>query len=169
MGRLRTAPQHRSQRVTHGPDIPAADRAALREVDHDRLPVPGEERLVDPVEIGVDGRPDRADRRGAVGEVLGGDQVLERRESHVADVDPAEQAVPVAVVRLTAVEVVERARLRRAVRHRVHLGRRAQHLLVEVVDLAVLDLEVAPEPTAQPAPLREVRVGGVVQRGRIRT
>ena len=168
MGRLGTAAQNRRQRMPHGPDIPAADRPALREVDHDRLSVSGEERLVDPVEIGVDGRPDRADRRGAVGEVLGGDQVLERRESHVADVDPAEQPVPVAVVRLTAVEVVERSRLRRAVRHRVHLGRRSQHLLVEVVDLAVLDLEVAPEPAAQPAPFREVMLDGVVQRSRIR-
>ena len=34
---------------------------------------------------------------------------------------------------------------------RADLGRRSQHLLVQVVDLAVLDLEVAPEPAPQPA------------------
>ena len=47
--------------------------------------------------------------RAQSAQVLGGDQVLVRREAHVADVDAAEQAVPVAVVRLALVEVVEGA------------------------------------------------------------
>jgi hypothetical protein len=80
--------------------------------------------------------------------------VLEGRQPHVADIDTAEEAVPVAVVRLAAVEVVERPFAGASVRHRGHLGGRPEHLLVEVVDLAVLDLEVPPEAAAQPARLR---------------
>ena len=71
------------------------------------LPGLGQPDLVATVHVEVEharrpGSPERG-----VGEVLGGDQVLVRRQPHVADVDPAEQAVPVAVVRLAAVEVVD--------------------------------------------------------------
>ena len=64
--------------------------------------------------------------------------------------------MPVTVVRLALVEVVERPLSLRSGGHVVHLGRGPEHLLVEVVDLAVLDLEVAPERAAQPAGLRAV-------------
>ena len=99
----------------------------------------------------------------AVGGVLGRDEVLVRREAHVADVDPAEQPVPVAVVGLAAVEVVERRGPGRSLGHRRDLARRPEHLLVEVVDLAVLHLEVAPEPAAQPARLRPLLGDRVVE------
>ena len=88
-----------------------------------------------------------------LGQVLGRDQVLVGREAHVADVDPAEQPVPVGVVRLALVEVVEGARPLVALGHRVDRVRRPEHLLVHVVDLAVAHLEVAPERAAQPARL----------------
>ena len=91
--------------------------------------------------------------------------MLVRREPHVADVDAAEQAVPVAVVGLAAVEVVDRPLLLGPAGHRGDLRGRAQHLLVQVVDLSVLDLEVAPEPAAQPARLRAVIRHGRVEEG----
>ena len=74
-----------------------------------------------------------------------------RRQAHVRDVDPAEHAVPVAVVRLALVEVLGGQPASRSVGHRRDRRGGAEHLLVEVVDLAVLDLEVAPEAAAQPA------------------
>ena len=82
------------------------------------------------------------------------------------DVDPTEQAVPVAVVGLAAVEMVQRRRSLRTLGHGRDLARRPQHLLVEVVDLPVLDLEVAPEPAAQPACLGLVPGHGVVEQPR---
>ena len=116
---------------------------------------------VEAVEVEVLHRRRRHRPERAVGRVLRGDQVLVRREAHVRDVDAAEQAVPVAVVRLAAMEVVDRGALARALGHRGDLRGRPQHLLVEVVDLAVLDLEVAPEAAPQPA-----RLGTVIRDGR---
>ena len=151
------APAHdRAQGVSNGPDVPAADRGAIGQVDRDDLSRAGQPDVVEPIEVEIAalgglelaGRP--------VGQVLGRDEVLVGREPHVADVDAAEQPVPVAVVRLALVEVVERPLPLRSGRHGVHLGRGPEHLLVEVVDLAVLDLEVAPERAAQPARLRPV-------------
>ena len=120
----------------------------------------------DAVEVGVDG-PDAVDRQALlaarpIGRILRGDEVLERGEAHVRQVDAAEHAVPVAVVRLALEQVVGRALADRTLGQRLDRGRGPQHLLVEVVDLPVLDLEVAPEPTTHPAWLRatlgEVRV-----------
>ena len=100
--------------------------------------------------------------------------------------------MPVAVVRLALVEVVGDARqllggyrrrahptgcqcrhpalpgiaCRTSVTQRVHLVRHAQHLLVEVVDLPVVDLEAAPEAAAHPACLRPALLDGVVEQVR---
>ncbi len=49
---------------------------------------------------------------------------------------------------------------------RLDLARHAQHLLVQVVDLAVVDLEHAPEAAAHPARLRLVLLHRVVEQGR---
>ncbi len=146
--------------------IPFADGGPRVELHADDLARRFEDRLVHAVDVDV-GQPSRSRRstggRGdgvapqvLVREVLGGDQVLEGREAHVADVDAAEQAVPVAVVRLALVEVVPGTLLRGAGRHCRDLEGRPEHLLVEVVDLAVATLEVAPEPAAQ-----ELRLGQV--------
>ena len=80
--------------------------------------------------------------------------MLVGRQTHVADVDATEQAVPVAIVGLAPVEMVQGGAADGPGSHRINLVRGSQHLLVEVVDLAVLDLEVAPERSAQPARLR---------------
>ena len=69
------------------------------------------------------------------------------------DVDPAEQPVPVAVVRLAREEVIPGDVAGAARRHRRDLVAGPEHLLVDVVDLAVPDLEVAPDRAAQPAGL----------------
>ncbi len=69
----------------------------------------------------------------------------------MADVDAAEQAVPVDVVRLPLVEVGQRFILGRALRHRGDQVRDGQHPLVQVVDLAVARREVAPHAAAQEA------------------
>ena len=89
-----------------------------------------------------------------VGQVLGGDQVLVGREAHVADVDPAEQAVPVAVVRLALVEVVEGARpVRRPAAIASTLSDVRSICLCRSLISRYLHLEVAPERAAQPARL----------------
>ena len=71
------------------------------------------------VEVEVDELPGLDRRaRAAEGEVLGGDQAAERGDAEVRQVDPAEQPVPVAVVRLAGVEVVDgprRGRLPRGI------------------------------------------------------
>ena len=161
VGGLGAPPQHGRQRVAHCADVPAPDPGALGRLHRHDLAVGGEDDLGRPVEVhvllahAVDGGA--GGPGGGVGRVLGGDEVLVCGEPHVADVDPAEEPVPVAVVGLALVEVVERRGAGRAIRHRGHLLGGPEHLLVEVVDLAVLDLEVAPEPAAQVA----VRRGGV--------
>ena len=160
---LGPAAQHRRQRVTRRPDVPAADARALRGLDGDDLPRVGEPDLVAAVHVEIEELGDARGAKEGVRGILGGDEVLVGGEAHVRDVDPAEQAVPVAVVGLAAVEVVQRRGALRALRHGRHLARRPQHLLVEVVDLPVLDLEVAPEPAAQPAGLRPMPGHGVVE------
>ena len=112
----------------------------------------GQPDLVDAVQVQIAslGVDDRSRRR--LGQLLGRDQVLPGGKPYVADVDPAEQAMPVTVVRLALVQVVARPVARLPLRHRRdQLGDR-QHPLVEVVDLAVLHL-VAPGCTPQPASL----------------
>ena len=84
--------------------------------------------------------------------------MLEGGEAHVGDVYAAEEAVPVAVIRLAAVQVVLGGELRGPSRHGGHLGAGAQHLLMKVVDLGVLHLEVAPEASAQVARLRALGI-----------
>ena len=172
VGGLRAAPEHRRQGVADGAHVPAPDAGPLGWLDHHDLPRRRDDHLVDPVQVHVGGahaiRPRK--RAGAagrpVGGILGSDQVLVRGEPHVADVDPAEQAVPIAVVGLALEQVVERGQPGWTSRHRVDLQGRAQHLLVQVVDLAVLDLEVAPEPAPQVARLRPPgRLGSVQQAG----
>ena len=105
---LRPAPQDRAQRVADRPDVPAADPGALGEVDRHDLAGTGQPDVVDAVEVEVASLGDMQPPGVGVGEILGRDQVLVGREPHVADVDAAEEAVPVAVVRLAPVEVVER-------------------------------------------------------------
>ena len=95
---------------------------------------------------------------GAVGDVFGGDEVLKGGEAHVRDVHTAEESVPVAVIRLAAMQVVLGGEPLCPSRHGGDLGTGAQHLLVEIVDLAVLHLEVAPEAAAQIARLRTLRI-----------
>ncbi len=169
MGGFRPPPQHRRERVAHRPDVPAPDPASLGGLDRDDLARGREDDLGNAVEVDVlhaDAVDCLAGRAGrAVGEVLGRDQVLVRGQAHVADVDAPEEAVPVAVVRLALVEMVEGGHLQRPVRHRRDLGRRPQHLLVEVVDLAILHLEVAPEPAPQVAVLGSAGRLGPVDEG----
>ena len=87
------------------------------------------------------------------------------RDAHVGDVDAAEKAVPVAVVRLAAVQVVERCNPRsRPGAIAGDPGGDAEHLLVQVVDLAVARLEVPPERAAQPARLGRAGVASVMER-----
>ena len=162
MVRLGPAAQDRQQRVPGRPDVPAADARARVRSTVTTWPGPARRTSSWP-SMSRSRRSAASERAGAgVGEVLGGDQVLVGRQAHVADVDAAEQAVPVAVVRLAAVEVVDRQLAGRSRGHRVDLVGRPEHLLVEVVDLAVLDLEVAPERAAQPARLGPtLRLGGV--------
>ena len=66
--------------------------------------------------------------------------------------------MPIAVIRLAAVQVILGGELLGSSRHGGHLGAGAQHLLMQVVDLAVLHLEVAPEASAQVARLWALRV-----------
>ena len=153
--RLGATPHHGRQRMTGGAEVPAADSGALVELDRDDLAVVDEQRLGSAVEIevnqqsGLDGRPGSAE-----GEVLGLDEPTEGRDAEIGQIDPAEQAVPVAVVGLTGVEVVAGDVAAETPWHRLDEVAHPEHLLVEVVDLAVLDLEVAPDRAAQPARLR---------------
>ena len=149
--RLGSAAQHRAGVVAHRAEIPATDRATLVQVDRDDLAGAGQTDLVVPIEIEIAQLGDVQAAGLGLGQVRGGDQVLVGGQAHVADVDPTEQAVPVGVVRLALVEVIERPRAVVPLGHRIDRVRRPQHLLVHVVDLAVADLEVAPERTAQPA------------------
>ena len=137
-----------------------ADPGAAVEVDGDDLAGCREPDIVQPVHVQVERLRRLEPSAGGVGQVLGGDEVLIGRQAHVADVDAAEQPVPVAIVRLALVEVVERSNARRVRAPSLDLVRGPEHLLVQVVDLAVLDLEVAPERAAQPAGL-----GPVLRRG----
>ena len=115
--RLGPAAHHRGERVPHRRGCPSRRCPPRRRGRPSR---PGPRRPAGPRRR----RPCRdpacsaATRAPAdVGEVLGRDQVLVGGQPHVADVDAAEQPVPVAVVRLALVEVVERrgrARGRRA-------------------------------------------------------
>ena len=110
------------------------------------------------IQVGVDG-PDAVHGQallaaGPVRRILRGDEVLERGQAHVRQVDAAEHAVPVAVVGLALEQVVGGALADRSLGQRLDRGGGPQHLLVEVVDLPVLDLEVAPEPAPHPARLR---------------
>ena len=161
--RLGPAPQHRGKGVAGRADVPPGNPGTFGRLDRDDLPHLGEAHLVRAVHVEVQQLRGAQGAQRRVGGVLGRDQVLVRRQPHVADVDPAEQPVPVAVVGLAAVEMVAGGRPGDAVGHRRHLARRAQHLLVEVVDLAVPDLEVAPEATAQPA--RRRVLAGLAPRG----
>ena len=153
MVRLGTSSEHSRERVPRGPEIPRANSRTLVELDDDDLSLRSKANLVAPVEVEVAEVAACRCASGRVREILGGDQVGERGGAHVGDVDPAEQAVPIAVVRLAPVEVVERRIALDARRHGLDLRGGPEHLLVEVVDLAVLDLEVPPERASQPADL----------------
>ena len=76
----------------------------------------------------------------------------------MGDVHPSKEPMPIAVIRLAAVQVILGGELLGSGRHGGHLGAGAQHLLMEIVDLAVLHLEVAPEASAQVARLRALRI-----------
>ncbi len=93
----------------------------------------------------------RGRSRPTDGQVLGGDEAVERGHSEVGKVDPPEQSVPVGIVRLAGIQEVARGVAAAAARHLLDEVTCPQHLLVEVVDLAVLDLEIAPDCPAQPA------------------
>ena len=174
--RGRAASRDTPRAAAAGPQ-PAAWRAARRS----HAPIPGALGRLDRHDLARRRRaaPRRARRcRGRAARpparsparrprVLGGDQVLVGREPHVADVDAAEQPVPVAVVRLArggGGRPPRRAPGPAGIAATFVGG--AQHLLVEVVDLAVLDLEVAPEPAAQPARRRVMPGDGVVEQPR---
>ena len=161
--RLRTAPHDRGQRVSGSAKVPPTNPASLVDLDPDDLAVADEQCFGGPVQVEVDqlARFDRC-ARTTQRKVLGEDQPAQRGDAEVREVDPAEQAVPVAVVRLAGVEVVDGRVAGRPGRHCVDEIADAEHLLVEVVDLAVLDLEVAPDRAAQPAQLRAVLDRGLV-------
>ena len=157
---LRPPSHHRRQGVTDGEDVPAPDARTFFELHPDDLAGFGHERFITPVEVDV--QQLRARRRGIhvlsghLGGIVGRDQVGEGRQSHMGEVDAAEDAVPVAVVRLALVQVVEGRRPGRAFAHCRDLLGRQEHLLVKVVHLPVLHLEVAPEAAPQPARLGTV-------------
>ena len=137
-----------------GPDVPAPDARPLVELDRDDLALVDEQRLGAPVEVEIERAiRTRAAPRPAERPILGGDEAAERGDPEVRQVDPAEQAVPVRIVRLAGIEVVAGDVAAAARRHRLDEVADPEHLLVEVVDLAVLDLEVAPDRPAQPARL----------------
>src|SRR3954452_11515467 len=115
-----------------GAQVPARDPATLLELDRDELTRAGQERLVAAVQIDV--ATDAARRRAADGAILRRDQSTEGRTPKVGQVDPAEQPVPVAVVRLPGEEVVEGERAVRSGRQRIDEVARREHLLVDVVD-----------------------------------
>ena len=164
--RLGSTPKDSGQGVPDGSDIPGTDPGALGEIYGHDLARVGEADLVNTVHVQVaEIRPDeRAGRR--LGDVLGGDEMLEGRETQVRRIDAAEQPVPVTVVRLATVQVVERAGAGRPCRHGLDELGGSQHLLVEVVDLAVLDLEVAPRGPAQPARFRPAFGLGLMEQAR---
>ena len=164
--RLRPAAEDRRQREAGGAKVPAADATALVGLDRDDLTGVGEEDLGPAIEVEI-GLDPGLRRVVADGQVLRRDQVREIGQPQVGEVDAPEQAVPVRIVRLAGQKVIERSVPDRACRHRVDEGRGPEHLLVEVVDLAVADLEVAPDRAAQPADLGPARVAGLVDRLRV--
>ena len=95
---------------------------------------------------------------GAFGDVFGGDQVLEGRQAHVGDVHTAEEPVPVAIIRLATVQVILGGESFGPCWHGGHLGAGAQHLLMQIIDLGVLHLEVAPESSAQVSRFRALGI-----------
>ena len=153
---LGSAPQDRGQRVPDGANVPLADSRALVELHRDDLPGCLEGRFQEAVEVhvGEAGTGRLLIAALAPGDVLRRDQVLERRQPHMRDVDAAEQPMPVAIIRLAHEQVVERTVTRRAGGQGVHVRRRPEHLLVEVVDLAIAPLEIAPEAAAEVSGLR---------------
>ncbi len=145
---LWTAPHDRREGVTCPPDIPLADAGSLVGLDGDDLPGGGQEDLGAAIQVEIGDQPGCAPSGGGgdgIRGVFGGDELGVGREPHVAEVDAAEQPVPVAVIRLALVEVVPGGLAVGPGRHRVDLVGRPEHLLVEVVDLAIADLEVSPE------------------------
>ena len=159
---LRSTTQDRGKGVSDGPDVPAPDARAVRQVNGHDLARPGQARIFQPIHVQVALLDDVELSGRGVGQILGRDEVLVGRQAHVADVDATEQPVPVAVVGLAPVEMVQGGAAHGPESHRIDLVRGPQHLLVQVVDLAVLDLEVAPERSTQPARLRSaLRLRGV--------
>ena len=159
---LRSPTQDRGKGVSGGPDVPATDTRAVGQINGHDLARPGQARILQSVHVQVASLDDVQLSGRRVGQILGRDEVLEGRQAHVADIDATEQAVPVAVVGLAPVQMVQRGAADGPGSHRINLVGGSQHLLVQVVDLAVLDLEVAPERSAQPARLRSaLRLRGV--------
>ena len=159
---LRSSTQDRGKGVSGGPDVPATDTRAVGQINGHDLARPGQARILQSVHVQVASLDDVQLSGRRVGQILGRDEVLEGRQAHVADIDATEQAVPVAVVGLAPVQMVQRGAADGPGSHRINLVGGSQHLLVQVVDLAVLDLEVAPERSAQPARLRSaLRLRGV--------
>ena len=139
--------------MSHAADIPIADPGTLIEIHRHDLAGVGQQDLVPAIQIEV-GRQGVAQVTGrSIGQRLCLDQLTERREPQVSQVDAAEHAVPVDVVRLAAQEVVVGLVAERPRRQPVDLGRHPKHAFVDVVDLAVLDLEIPPRGSAHPARL----------------
>ena len=153
--RLRPAAHHRRERMAGGAQVPARDPAALLELDRRRT---GRVRR---------GRP----RRGRRGRCRGGSpdgarspaarssaaiRLREVGDAQVREVDPAEQAVPVRSFDWPANRWSSAASRSGPGGIASTRSLVAEHLLVDVVDLAVADLEVAPDRAAQPARLGPV-------------
>ena len=152
---LRPPPHHGRQRMTRRRGCPSGRSRPLVELDRDDLAVA---RRAAPPSLPSRSRstssPDSTGRaRARRGRVLGGDQAMERRDAAGPAGRSRRTGRASTVVRLAGVQVVARGVAGAATRHRLDEVAHPEHLLVEVVDLAVLDLEVAPDRAAQPARL----------------
>ncbi len=88
-------------------DIPATDPGALVKVDRDDLAGARQTDIIVAVEVQVETYRLVELAAIGVGQVLCRDQMFVGGQAHVTDVDPAEQPVPVGVVRLALIKVVE--------------------------------------------------------------
>ena len=119
--RLGTPAEHCGQRVPRGADVPAANARTLGRLDCKHLAWLGQMELVESVHVKVEALRGPQGAAGQIGSIFGCNQVLVRGQTHVRDVDPAEEAVPVAVVGLATVQVVNRSIARGSRGHGRHL------------------------------------------------